>query len=382
MIAKEGSSEIVRAFNELFNAAIGTALNPRGVYGKIYEELTWAHKNDPSFDPFKNLLRSHIFALWPVGPETKILGRSIPERRIHSLTTAAKELRVSEKLLDSLLTEAGAFSKDDQRRPRQKTFGIEPFQDFLNEIPYLISPKKMRQCIGATETEMRSLIDDGLLQPRTNSSSVKAPWSEADGIAFLEKIDQLVRKVVPMSEQGWIRLQAAKTLARMPLSMIIQCVEYESLVLAKYEGATGFHNYLVSMKQLGEIIEHRRAMQLSVEGTLKKDLIPAAAFGRQVGIRGRHSFLEFVRDGHTPGKKVRNSINGLQTWYLSADDIEGFRDRFITIRMITEEIESHRNTVIAVINAHKTLRFMPGGKDYGPIYLRADVEILFPSLSK
>ncbi|WP_417812330.1 hypothetical protein, partial [Thalassospira alkalitolerans] len=61
-------------------------------------------------------------------------------------------------------------------------------------------------------------------------------------------------------------------------------------------------------------------------------------------------------------------------YYLSPEDIAAFRNSFVTPSMMTTETGAHRNTVVAALTSLRVERFMPGGKDYGPIYLRKDAQ--------
>jgi hypothetical protein len=66
--------------------------------------------NDPAFDPFRHLMRDCIIDHWPIATGEIVLGEVLPERKYHSLTSAAREAGVGEKVLEHFLVEAGALS--------------------------------------------------------------------------------------------------------------------------------------------------------------------------------------------------------------------------------------------------------------------------------
>lgn len=363
-VAKHGPEEIEKTFVEMHTAAQNSALEPSGVYGQLYDQLTWAHADDDAFEPIKRLLRSHIFDRWPVDPTESILGRSIRSRRIHSLSSAAKELNVSEKLLDTLLTEAGVFQEEDQRTPRQKTFEIAPYRNLLHEIPRLVGPMEMQRRIGATQAELETLERDGVLEPRTKVPSVRSPWNFQDGLALVERLSNWATQTVEPTEEDWITLQAARVRYRTPLPLIFEAIEIGKLALGRSDEVQGYHGFVLFRPELDDVFE-----QHAIEDRSKK-LLPAAAFGRTIGLRGREGFMAFIEDGHTPATLGQRSVTLQEQWYLSQDDITAFCARFFTPSMLASETGRHRNTVLAALKKYDTPRYTPKGKNYGPIYLR------------
>lgn len=91
-------------------------------------------------------------------------------------------------------------------------------------------------------------------------------------------------------------LQAARTYSGLPLSKILSSVETGKLTIGQIEGSEGYHGFVVIKQELEPLRRH--------EALYRKlsDLVPAAAFGREIGLRGKDSFLRFVSDGHTPAQ--------------------------------------------------------------------------------
>lgn len=60
---------------------------------------------------------------------------------------------------------------------------------------------------------------------------------------------------------------------------------------------------------------------------------------------------------------------------MSAEDIAAFRQRFLTLRTMAADLGTIRGgATLARLEAAGVRRFSPGGVDYGPIWLRAEVE--------
>ncbi|MDO6723398.1 TniQ family protein [Celeribacter halophilus] len=373
LAASEGPSRIEEAFSGLLAHAKDTALEPRGVYGSLFAHFDRASCEDPAFAPLRDLLRSHIFRCWPLAAGEKILGQSLASRRIHSVASASKEIGVGQALLDAFLTEAGALEPEDPRGPRQKTFELSPFAQLIADIPTWVGPIEMQKTIGATRAELRALMDDEVLVPRTNLPKIKSPWSAADGTAFLERMLSMSQRCVSPSEKGWIGLQAARNHFRLALSEILNAIENKKLTMGQMDGGDGYHSLVVMKTEL-------TALRDAHVQSATRDLVPAAAFGREIGLRGKDTFLSFISDRHSPSQQARHPVTGQLFYYLSLEDIAAFRSRFVTPSMMTIETGAHRNTVIAALTSHRVQRFMPGGKEYGPIYLRKDARPALISL--
>ena len=111
------------------------------------------------------------------------------------------------------------------------------------------------------------------------------------------------------------------------------------------------------------------AAQVSAEA-----LVPAGTFGLSVGIREKGRFLALIAAGHTPATRMRDRRTGNGRFYMTEADIAGFHRRFVTIRILSREKGVHRNTLRKRLSAAGLRHFAPGGADFGPLYLRSEVE--------
>jgi hypothetical protein len=303
-----------------------------------------------------------------------ILGKKLPSRVLHSVATASQEIGIGATVVDTLLTEAGAFEENDERSPKRKTFEAVPFNKLLQDIPTLVGHIEMQKAIGATRSELQTLAEDEVLLPRTRISTVKSPWSIADGLAFIKRMREISKETIPSEDREWITLQAARTRSRLSLFVILTAVEAEELTLGQRLDVGGYHSFVVKKDEIDHFVERHAGPQRT------SDLVPAAAFGRTIGLRGQGTFLAFVSDGHTPVQLEMHPMINQAHYYMSDENIAEFRQKFLTPRMMADETGKHRNTVIAALVAYGAVRFMPNNKDYGPIYLRASTVRALASL--
>ena len=141
-------------------------------------------------------------------------------------------------------------------------------------------------------------------------------------------------------------------------------------------GATGFHALVVRKRDIDHL-----ASAPAVEEDLT-GMTSAAVFGRTLGLHNAGDFAGFVAAGHTPARQVRNPKTQRLQVFLTDEDVVAFHRRYVTIASLQAETGLHRNTLRGLLSGARVKRVLPGGRDFGPIYLRADVEAALPNLWK
>lgn len=375
-IASKGKNAISDAYKELAAAASCAGELPNKAFGDLYRNLARAHRNDPAFDEFRRVLWESIIQVWPVAANEEILGFALPERKLHSLLSAAQEAKVGEKFLDQLLVEAGAYPADDTRPSSRKTFDATKYAKLIAEIPNLVGPIAMREAMGATHKQFVSLAKAKLLTPVTNISTVKSPWRIEDGIKLVNDLNSLVVKTVT-DEESWEVIQQAKSRKRLAVGFIIGAVRDGRLKLGKFEGVEGYRSFCVSKAEIDKI-----AAQNFHENTTEQRLPPevictATAFGRSVGMRGNQAFIRLVRARHTPASHVVVTKSGVKRFYVTQNDIAVFHEKFVTQATMADERNDFWRTLVSELNSGGVMPFSSGGEKFGHLYLRADVHAFF-----
>ena len=102
--------------------------------------------------------------------------------------------------------------------------------------------------------------------------------------------------------------------------------------------------------------------------------MPAAEFGRSVGLRDGGVFQAMIEAGHVPAYQIINVRTGRPQHRMTPEDMEAFHRRFVTLTTLSAETGEHRNTLRGLIASRRITPFAPDGQDFGAVYLRADVE--------
>lgn len=308
---------------------------------------------------------------WPIAAGEILLGEIVLKRRMHSLVTASREIGVGVGVIEQFLVEAGALPEQDDRPPSRRLFDAEAHADMLAEIPTLVGSIAMRQAMGATKHELEALEADGVLVPRTRVPKVKSPWRLSDGKALVAELEQ--RAVPVAAENGtWETLLLARKRTAASMSTLIEAIRAGRLPVGQRPDVVGFHGFVVPRKEVERLVPTRDVQGEGVEHH-PPDLIPAAEFGRSVGLRDNGNFLALIEAGHVPARQVLNVKTGRLQYHLGAEDIASFHRRFVTLTTLSAETGHHRHTLKGLLAASKVGRFAPEGQDFGPVYLRAEV---------
>ncbi|WP_406721626.1 TniQ family protein [Thioclava litoralis] len=352
--ASAGPIAIEDAFTILSTADDGNPDVSRRAFGALFDKLEYIYRDDPDFDAFRALLRAHVIRIWPLAAGEPLLGQPLEERLVHSLLSASQETKIVPGLLDALLTEAGVFAEGDQRLPSRKIFDARIHSDLLGEIATRVGPKAMRDGIGATLTEFRALVAEGVLAPRSKLETVKNPWHLPDGLALLQDLEHPATPL-PAGASGWETIHLASKQVGLPVARIVEAIREGRLQPKKLPEVFGYHGIVVELAALEMLQEQQMA---------------AAAFARLIGLRDYAAFTALIEAGHVPATQVKSVKTARLQWMMSDTEITAFRQRFVTPTMITEETGLHRNTIFAVFSAASVRLFRPDGLDAGPIYLR------------
>lgn len=369
-IARRGETAIREALDKIAAAATGHLDEPNKAFGVLYPALNRDYAEEKGFARFRRILRECVLDHWPIAPGKVLLGEVVTERRLHSVATAAKEAGVGAQVIEPFLIEAGAIARQDDRPQSRRVFDAQTHAALLSEIPTLVGPAAMRKAMGATRGELAALKEEGLLVPRIGVAKVKNPWRIVDGT---ELVSELVSMAVPVEQNAynWETLLLARYRVKTSLSDLIAAVREGQLQVGQREGVQGFHGIVVSKSEVDDL----PAKYLSGKSPEKMELpgvMSAAEFGRSVGLRDNGNFIALIEAGYMPAVQCTNPKTGRVQYRLSAENISSFHRRFVTLPTLSKETGYHRNTLKNLLTRFRVTRFCPGGKDFGPIYLRSE----------
>jgi hypothetical protein len=381
-VAVHGGAAIRAVFDQLAATATGALDEQAKAFGPLYGKLARDYLDEPAFDQFRDILRECILDHWPKATGDVVLGQVVPERRLHSLTTAAAETGIGANVLEQFLIEAGAFKAGDNRTPSRRLFNAKVYAELLTEIRTLVGPIAMQTAMGATKQELSALAAEGVLIPRTRVEKVKNPWRIDDGVAL---VTELSADAIPVDEgcQDWETLLLTRKRTRVTLVDLITGIRDKQLTVGQRAGIAGFHGIVLRKIEIEVIVPRREAARKALlDEVLGEDhgQTAAAQFGRSVGLRDGGTFLALIEAGHVPARQTMNPMTGRLQYWMTPNDMAAFHERFITLTTISEETGQHRNTLRGFVKSEGIIPFSPEGQDFGPVYLRQDCLGLMPKI--
>jgi hypothetical protein len=370
--AVEGPTALRTALDRIAAKTIGHQDEPHKAFGLLYSRMSERYVNDPAFDRFRHIMRDCIIDHWPVATGEIVLGEVLPERKFHSLKSAARETGVGERVLEQFLVEVGALSVDDPRPAQRRLIDAHKYSELLAEIPTLVGPIAMRNAIGATLLELKALEESGLLVPRTRVAKVKNPWRISDGLALLAELQTGAIRV-PTNDDDWETLLLARRRSYIGLETLVQGVRDGILVHGQREGIAGFHGIVVRRRDVDAMASATKSKARIISEALP-GVMSAAAFGRSIGLRDHGGLIALIEAGGTPALQARNPVTNRQQYQMDQSDIAAFHNRFVTLTTLAAETGLHRNALGAKLSHARVLRYSPDGRDFGAVYLRSDAE--------
>lgn len=369
-IMKAGKTAIREALDQIAAMATDAQDEPSKTFGPLYTRLNRDYVKEADFDPFRKILRECVLDHWPYASGDVILGEALPQRRKHSLRTAASEIGVGAKVLEHFLVEAGAIVANDPRPDSRRLFDAHAYTDLLAEIPTLVGPIAMRQAMGATKMELIALTEADLLRPRTRVKKVKNPWRISDGILL---VNELSSGAIPVQAEDtrWETLLRACRRREIDLGDLITRIRDKSMPLGQRTGEAGFHGIVVPRSEVDAIAPMPRAIAEDASEELPG--MAAAEFGRSVGLRDGGVFQSMIEAGYVPASKIINPRTKRPQYWMTPENMDTFRRQFATLTTLAAETGQHRNSLKGRIASGRVARFSPEGRDFGAVYLRDDV---------
>ncbi len=212
-----------------------------------------------------------------------------PERRVHSVVTAANELNVNPDRLRPLLIEAGAIAADDRRPHARMTFDAHRFTPLLARISALVLDGAMRKMLGATEAEMMALEQAGLLIPRTALTTARLRWNPKDAEALIDELKGYVLPGDPDDAKDWVTIQIAQARTGVSIKRIFAGLRAGDLSLRLQSPSLGYHGFQV---RIADVIALDEAL-FAPTGRAAS----LSEFGRGIGMREAAQLLALVESG-------------------------------------------------------------------------------------
>ncbi|WP_416355913.1 TniQ family protein [Aureimonas phyllosphaerae] len=164
----KGGEQSIRSFLERLQnrfVASKTTWGPRATFGRLYELLAYECE-DAAYDPLRDLMIRHVLETMPVGPGDDLFGRPVPERRLHSIHSAALQSGAHPKRLRKLAKAAGIIGKEtDALSDDRVLVAAERMDVFLGHVAGSMSLKAAGRYLGVERPVDMLLLKSDLFEP-------------------------------------------------------------------------------------------------------------------------------------------------------------------------------------------------------------------------
>lgn len=256
----------------------------------------------------------------------------------------------------------------------RKTFDARRFGALIAQLPGLVTPKAMRQALGATEGEFEALVRDGVLTPQIKSASVKLQWRMEEARALLSDLhDKAV--TIAQEDAGWESIQSASRRSGVRRKELIAAIRSGVIEIAVQDGETGYHAFRVRSAKIDALLVSGRIARPPTAPLAGE--MSAAQFGISIGMKDKARFVALIEAGHVSALNTIHPTTRRQQWRMRASDIAAFHDTFATPLTLRARFGLSRNTRV-LLDKLLTMagigRFSPDGQDFGDLWLRAEVD--------
>lgn len=363
-VARHGPDAIRDTFVELQRKPGAPHDGPKAIFPKLYDRLAYDYKDHPDYAPYRDLLRDHIAATWPLGPGDELLGQPVTQRRLHSVRTAAQATGIDRRRLRKALAAANIVPEAGQGLgDAWEVFDAIAAEPVLAGLTELITAKDMAAAINATRSQFDLLVEDGVLVPDLDATGVKAVWHPAQGQRFLDSLLTGAQQL-RQAQHGWEHISKSAQRLKVRMVEIIDAIRDGRITRVgnrmEWEGYAAIHVY-----------------HDDVVAALQPDPVDAMSievFAKSIGIGKPSQLKRLIEAGHVQTTILKNPITKADQTYFTPDDEVAFRAQFVTPKLMTEVYGASWQGLLRQL---RDAGIEPlGGREgpFGHIYLRDETD--------
>lgn len=364
-IAAKGKAAIIKALVAIVLNSMGPPSNKgKKTSRHLYNWLAFNSVHDRRYDHLRTLQRNALLDTWPYAANTKLLGKLIKSRKLHSITTAAKELNISSSLLRGLLVGEGIIAEHDTRSDARATFEAHKLADLAVVLKRCVREIEFRKALGCTKDQLGFLVSNKILSPRFDPQITRKPWDLDDAKYLREKLTSSVISI-NSEDDGWEHIHTAATRRRIDIKLLFDHAQNGEIKVGLMRDCQGYAAIHVSSADAKEFQNANGPKSPTV-----------AEFERSLGLHNSGSLKQLIRGGFTPATELFNPRTARIGLYITESDAAAFHARFTTSKVIAARLGVSNRKVTSVLKRSGTGFFNAKGREFLNVYLLADAEKL------
>ena len=342
----------------------------RSIFGDLADTLE--RTPDPAYDRVRSILIDAALGRLPLGAGESFLGRSLQERRFHSVRSAASAATVDVETMTRLLAAEGLVDPCDDLGPDRVTIPAAQAdriaEDWRNRIP----AAEAARILGLPPAQAR-----GIDRLTSLSRFPSADGRVGDGAFDRREVLGLKKRMLDGTERADEPDEAMITFE--------DCLRCLHVPVADLVGMVGdrritWRGRIVSVKGLAGLVfdrEEMRALAAKAEdGGLS--IVEAA---RHVGMH-KTTLSHFLKVGAIEWRKARNPHNGKMVTALLPEALDAFARKYVKIGDLARELDTDKAALKRELTAWGIEPACDMSLARTAIYLRADLEPIFNGLRR
>lgn len=334
------------------------------IYGRFYNRLDILTQ-DSAFNAVREVVTEHIEANFPVEPGETILGKTITERRFHSVLTLTWKYQKSDKTIINLMKAEGLIDghEDNIRDMLFETAVVEKLMDHMAQSVSLAEAQKR---LNVTDNVMKALRKDAIIGRQcqeTEATRDRYSISELD-----EFLARLFANAEPVEEDSAtaVPLLSVSARVRCTISVIVRFILEGKLPwVGVRKDLHGLVSLRVNPQHVSELIARQipDGVHALEAGTFLK-IAPTVI--RRIADRGLIKNTRYV-----------DAVTGRKKMVLCPTDLKRFDSEYVTLFNLARPMGRQPVRLLAELSA---LGVEPAAETVGvnaTFYRRADLPDAF-----
>ncbi len=368
-VLEEGEKGLAAFFEAMRTLVAPAKANTDGqkLLGHFWD-LLLRKKEDPAFEPVREVVAAQMVASKPVASGKNVLGVPTPKRVLHSIRTGSLETGVHQHTLRNVLSREGLLPDGHEGLSGAfVTLEAEDIASVLSRLKTSMSYKDAAAYLNAPRHPAWALYKAGLIAPRaradrgSHSSKLYLEFAREDLDAFLdallsgsEECDQRAPGVVGIQRAALENCCSTNEVARLILERRLGWV-------GRLRFERGFMSILVRSNDVARLVRGAEPEGL-VESSVRHRL---RAHEKSVPVLLEEGRLAVITARHPRTRAVRR--------YVTFDSLERFEATFASLTMRASELGMPPNRLKVKLMKLAIEPALPPEMFYSAFYRRSDL---------
>ena len=242
-------------------------------------------------------------------------------------------------------------------------FDAEEAKPIITSLMTYVSATRFYEIHHIGRSQFNLLVEDGILRPSLEDATTNFVWDPRTG---RELIDRLLvgAETIQQAQHGWEKIgKATQRLHVRPGDIIKAILDGRIQLVARNAQFDGYDSIHVYHDEVAQVLAKERPSAMSLE-----------LFAKSVGIANPVYLNRLVKHGHVSTSEMRNHRTLALQRCIASKDAAAFHARFITLRILAKARGETWQMLARKLRDAGVSTFSADGIDFGPVYLKAEVE--------